>query len=418
MIRSVGTVCLAVLCAAAAARAGDVVLLRYAGPIGPVAASYIDRGIGAAEQQGAGAVELDTPGGLGSSMRQIIQREMNAPIPVVVYVGPRGARAASAGCLITLAADFAVMAPGTNIGAAHPVGPSGGPVSEKILNDEAAYARVLAAAHHRNQTWVEQAVRESASATADEAVANGVVDFLAVDLNDLLRQLNGRRIIGFKGDRVLALAPVRLVPIEMGWRESLLNNLARPDLAYVLVVLGLLGVIIELFAPHGLVTGAAGIMALLVGLAGMALIPVDMIGMALAGLGLVLLVVELKIPLHGMLTLIGAGMFVLGSLLLVPRIPGYRLSNWLIALVALAWVAMTAVVLRKVPLAERKPVPTGLGQLVGTEGVAKTDLAPHGVVLLGSEDWDAVAEPGPVGRGERVQVLEVRGLTLRVRKAG
>lgn len=411
-------VCLAALGMTTGTRAREVVVLRYAGPIGPVAVSYIDRGIGEAERRGAAAVvlELDTPGGLGSSMRQIIQREMNATIPVVVYVAPRGARAASAGCLIVLASDVAAMAPGTTIGAAHPVGPSGGAVSEKILNDEASYARVLAAAHHRNQDWAEQAVRESVSATADQAVADGVVDFMAADLNDLLRQMEGRRISDFKGGGALALAPVRITNVDMDWRERLLGGLAQPDLAYLLVLLGLLAIIVEVFAPHGLVTGTMGALALLVGLVGLALVPVDAIGLALVVLGLVLLVLELKLSLHGLLTLGGAGLFVLGSLLLVPRVPGYQLSTWLVALVALAWVGVTGMALRQVMLARRKPVLTGIERMVGATGVAKTNLAPRGVVLVGSEDWDAEAEPGPVGAGESVRVIEVRGLTLRVRK--
>jgi membrane-bound serine protease (ClpP class) len=421
MIRAVASVCLAALGIAAGAQAREVIVLRYAGPIGPVAVSYINRGIAEAERRGAAAVvlELDTPGGLGSSMREIIQREMNTTVPVVVYVAPRGARAASAGCLIVMAADVAAMAPGTTIGAAHPVGPSGGPVSEKILNDEASYARVLAATHHRNQDWAEQAVRNSVSATADQALAGGVVDLMAADLNDLLGQIEGRRLAAMKGGQTLQLAPVQLTYVDMDWREELLGVLAQPDLAYLLVLLGLLAIIVEVFAPHGLVTGTAGALALLVGLVGLALVPVDAIGLALVVLGLVLLVLELKLSLHGVLTLVGAGLFVLGSLLLVPRVPGYHLSTWLVALVALAWVAVTGAALRKVMLARRRPVLTGIERMVGAVGVAKTNLAPRGVVLVGSEDWDAEADPsgaGPVGAGEQVRVTEVHGLTLRVRK--
>ncbi|HEV2387508.1 MAG TPA: NfeD family protein [Candidatus Acidoferrales bacterium] len=413
-----GGLCLAAVWAVAGTRAGEAVVLHYAGAIGPVAVRYIDRGIGDAERRGAAVVvlELDTPGGLGNSMRQIIQQEMNARIPVVVYVAPRGARAASAGCLIVMAADVAAMAPGTTIGAAHPLGPGGGPVSEKILNDAAAYARVLAAAHHRNQTWAEQAVRQSVSATADQALAGGVVDVMAADLNDLLRQLEGRRVPAFKGGQALALAPPQIVSVDMDWREQFLDGLARPDLAYLLVVLGLLGVIVEAFAPHGLLTGSLGALALLAGLVGLALVPVDAIGLALLAVGILLLVLELKISLHGVLALVGAGLFVLGSLLLVPRVPGYRLSTWLVALLALAWVGVTGVVLRQVMLARRKPVLTGIERMIGAEGVAKTSLAPRGVVLVGSEDWAAEAESESVGAGERVRVVEVQGLTLRVRR--
>jgi membrane-bound serine protease (ClpP class) len=418
ILRAFLAVCLFGAAAPVVMRAADVVLLRYSGPIGPVASSYVSRGIAEAEQAGAAAVvlELDTPGGLDSSMRVIIQREMNARIPVIVYVAPRGARAASAGCLIALAADVAAMAPGTNIGAAGPVGPEGSLTSQKILNDAAAYARSLAAAHHRNQAWAEQAVRQSVSVSADEALQLGVIDVVAPDLNALLRQLDGRRINGPKGEQLLSLASPTVIPVEMTWREHLLNGLANPDLAYVLVVLGLLAVIIEVFAPHGLVTGTIGALSLIVGLVGMALIPIGAIGMSLLVLGMVMLVLELKILSHGLLTFFGVICFALGSMLLVPHVPGYRLSTWLVALVALIWVAVTGIILRQVMLARRKPVLTGLARLVGAQGVAKTDLAPHGVVLINGEDWDAEAEIGPVDRGDRVQVFEVRGLTLRVRK--
>lgn len=401
-----------------AARAGDVVVLTYSGPIGPISAEYIARGISEGEARGAAAVviELDTPGGLDSSMRQIIQREMNARVPVVLYVAPRGARATSAGCLIVLASDVAAMAPGTNIGAAHPIDLSGGPVSQKILNDAIAYARSLAAARHRNEAWAEQAVRESVSLPADEAVKQGVVDFLADDLNDLLGKLNGRTVRTGAGEIRLSLAGAQTVAVGINWREEVLVTLTNPTVAYLLLLLGLLGIIVEVIAPHGFVTGTFGGIAFMLALVGLANLPVQLSGAALLILGVVLLLLELKITTHGLLTLAGLVAFVLGSLLLLPHVPGYDISRWAIGTVTLAWVGILGAVVRLVVKARHKPLLTGVERVVGQTGVAKTELAPRGVVLVGGEDWNAEADPAPVARGEKVQVLGVKELTLRVRK--
>lgn len=400
------------------AEPAEVVVLTYAGPIGPMSAEYIARGIDEAEAHRAAAVilRLDTPGGLDASMRQIIQREMNARLPVVVYVAPRGARAASAGCLIVLAADVAAMAPGTNIGAAHPVTLSGGSLSEKVLNDAVAYARSLAAARHRNEDWAEKAVRESASLPEAEAVRLNVVDLDAADLNELLSKLNGRAIRTGIGEVSLELAGSRMVWLEMSGREQFFNILAHPNLAYLLFLLGVLAIVVEAFAPHGYVTGTLGAAALLLGLMGMANLPVQWVGVALLLLGMVLLVLELKITSHGLLTVVGLAVFILGSVLLFPRVPAYQVSWWMIGSVCLLWAAGLTGVVRLVLKARRGPVLVGVERLVGTFGVAKTELAPRGVVLVGGEDWDAEAVPPPVARGEKIQVLAVQGLTLRVRK--
>ena len=413
-----GLLGIALLGLAPRAEPAEVVVLTYAGPIGPMSAEYIARGIGEAEARRAVVVilRLDTPGGLDASMRQIIQREMNAQVPVVVYVAPRGARAASAGCLIVFAADVAAMAPGTNIGAAHPVSLSGGALSEKVVNDAVAYARSLAAARHRNQDWPEKAVRESASLPEAEALRMDVVDLAAADLNDLLAKLNGRVLHGSTGDVTLELAGARMVWVEMNARERFFNTLANPNLAYVLFLLGVLAIVVEVFAPHGFVTGTLGAVALLLGLMGMAHLPVQWVGGALLLLGMILLVLELKIISHGLRTLAGLVVLVLGSVLLFPRVPGYQVSWWVIAAACSLWAAGLTVVVRLVLRARRSPVLMGVERLVGSFGVAKTELAPRGVVLLGGEDWDAEADPAPVARGEKVQVLAVQGLTLRVRK--
>jgi membrane-bound serine protease (ClpP class) len=401
-----------------AATRREVFVLRYAEAIGPVSAEHIDRGITQAEQARAVAVilELDTPGELDRSMRRIIQRELNAGVPIVVYVAPRGARAASAGCLITLVAEVAVMAPGTNIGAAHPVGAGGGPLAEKVVNDAAAYARSLAALRGRNQDWAEKAVRESVSATADHAAAWGVVDLEVNNLDDLLTRLNGRTDKMPEGTVELNFAGAALHQVPMDWRERLLNGLSDPNLAYLLFELGLLGIIAELFAPHGFVTGTVGVVAFILGLVGRAMLPIQVIGAVLLIAGMILLAVELKIGSHGLLTGAGLAAFILGSLLLLERAPGYHISRLLIFGMAAGWAIVLGVVVRLVLRARHLPALTGTGRLVGAVGMAKTDLAPRGVVLLAGEDRNAESEGTPVGRGEKVRAVEVAGLTLRVRK--
>lgn len=239
----------------ASARAGDVVVLTYSGPINAISAEYISRGIGAAESRHASAMilQLDTPGGLDSAMRKIVQAEMNARVPVIVFVAPRGARAASAGCFIVLAADVAAMAPGTNIGAAHPILLSGGIVSEKIVNDAAAYARSIAAARHRNVDWAEKSVRDSVSLPEPEALQQGVIDLAANDVTDLLRQLNGRVVHTANGDVTLSFAGAAQIAVNLNWSEEVLSTLADPTVAYLLLLLGILAIVVELFAPHGFV---------------------------------------------------------------------------------------------------------------------------------------------------------------------
>jgi membrane-bound serine protease (ClpP class) len=412
--------CAVWLCAllASDASAVEVVVLTYQDAIGPVAAEYVERGIREAEARRAAAVilRLDTPGGLDSSMRRIIHQTMNAQVPVVVYVAPRGARAASAGCLIVFAADVAAMAPGTNLGAAHPLYITGEPVSEKVLNDAVAYARSLAAANNRNADWAEKAVRENASIPQGEAVQLKVVDLAANDVDDLLRQLDGRVVRTGTGEVTLRLSGARPLWLEMSWRERFLKALTNPTLAYLLLVLGTLAIIFELVTPGGFLAGAFGGVAVVLALVGLVNLPVQLSGAALLVLGLVLFVAELKIMSHGLLTLAGVVSFILGSLLLFPRVPGYRVSWWAIGTMVLFWAAAFSIVFRLVLKAHRRPVLAGVEGLVGAAGVAKTELALRGIVLVEGEDWNAEAESAPIAAGEKVQVLGVQGLTLRVRK--
>lgn len=408
----------ALLYSPAAAAQHEVVVLPYAGPIGPATAEYITRGISGAESRNAAAVviELDTPGGLDTAMREIIQREMNSRVPVIVFVAPRGARAASAGCLIVLGADVAAMAPGTNIGAAHPVYANGDTVSEKVVNDMAAYARSLAGAHKRNIAWAERAVRESISASAQEALADGVIDLTADDLTGLLSALNGRTIHRAGGDVTLVLSGAQPVTIAMNVREEAFSALTNPTITYLMLLLGILAIVVEFFAPHGFVTGTIGAVAVVLAIIGLMGLPVQLSGLALLLLGMALLGLELKITSHGLLTLVGLVAFVFGSMLLLPRIPGYSISPYAIGGVALLWALMLGTVVRLVIRSRHNPVLTGIQRVAGALGIAKTELAPRGVVLVNGEEWDALAEFPPIPRGERISVISVDGLTVRVRK--
>lgn len=390
----------------------EVVVVPYSGPVSPASAEYIERGIGDAEMHKAAAVilKLDTPGGLDSSMRAIVQREMSSRVPVIVFV-------ASAGCIIALGADVAAMAPGTNIGAAHPVYTSGGAVSEKIVNDAAAYARSLAGVHQRNVAWAKRSVRESASASAQEALSLGVIDLVANDVPDLLVKLNGRSVHRASGDTTLMLASAQPVTLEMDARETILGVLTDPTIVYLLFLLGALAIVIEIFAPHGFVTGIIGSVAVLFALVGLANLPVQASGLALLLLGMTLLGLELKITSHGVLTLLGLIGFVAGSLLFLPRIPGYRISPTAIGAVAVLWALMLGWVVRLVLRARHQPVLTGIQRIAGCTGVARTELAPRGVVLVNGEDWDALADEPPIPRGERISVVSIKGLTAHVRKA-
>lgn len=409
----------AALCAPSGHAQREIVLLPYAGPIGPASAAYIIRGISEAQVRGALVIlELDTPGGLDSSMRKIIQAEMNSRVPVVVFVAPAGARAASAGCIIALGADVIAMAPGTNIGAAHPVYVNGGAVSDKIVNDAAAYARSLAATHKRDVEWAERAVRESVSASAQEALSLHIIDLTARDVPQLISELNGRVIHRVAGDETLSLASPQAIEIGMDAREQFLEVLTTPTVAYLLLLLGILAIVIEIFAPHGFVTGTIGFVAFVLALVGLMDLPVQVSGLALLALGIVLLGLELKITSHGALTVVGLVAFIFGSLLLLPRIPGYRISPFAIGVTVLLWALMIGVVVRKVIASRHHPVLTGVQRVSGKSGIAKTGLAPRGVVLVDGEDWIALADDSPIAKGDRVTVISVEGLTLHVRKAG
>jgi membrane-bound serine protease (ClpP class) len=415
----------AALAAAAPARAAaPVATIQIDGVINPVTVRLIGTAIdrAQAERDQALVVQLDTPGGLERSMRAIVQRMLNADIPVIVYVAPTGARAASAGVFITMAANIAAMAPATNIGAAHPVALGGGVDKEsmkKIENDAAAFIRSVAAERGRNADWAEKAVRQSVSITATEAVRLKVADLVADSLPDLLTRIDGRTVKTAKSTVMLATKDAPVKPIEIGFRDRFLNVITDPNVAYVLMMMGMLGLFFELSNPGVILPGVIGGISLILAFFALQSLPINYAGLLLILFGIVLLVAEIKIVSHGVLAIGGIVAMALGSLMLfdAPEL-GFRISWWVIGPTVAATAGLFLFVVGAgVRALARRPM-LGASGLVGTLGVAREKLAPEGQVALHGEIWRAVAQGEPVDEGTTVRVVDVNGLTLTVVKAG
>jgi membrane-bound serine protease (ClpP class) len=397
--------------------------IEIEGVISPVTLRLVGLAIDRAQAERAQAlvIQLDTPGGLERSMRSIVQRMMNADVPVVVYVAPTGARAASAGVFITMAAHVAAMAPATNIGAASPVALGGGAdktMLKKVENDAAAFIRTVAVERGRNADWAEKAVRQAVSITEREALKLKVVDLIADSLPDLLDKLDGRVVKLPKATVTLATkgAPVR--PIEIGFRDRVLNVITDPNVAYILMMLGMLGLFFELSNPGVVLPGVIGGISLILAFFAFQSLPINYAGVLLILFGIVLLIAEIKIVSHGVLALGGTVSMALGSLMLfdAPEL-GFRVSWWaIVPMVGLTSGLFLFVVAAGVRALSGRQL-LGPSGLVGTLGVARERLAPEGHVLVHGELWRAVAEGGPLEPGAQVRVLAVDGLTLRVGKA-
>jgi membrane-bound serine protease (ClpP class) len=389
------------------------------GVISPVTLRLVETALtrAQAEQAQALVIQLDTPGGLERSMRAICQRLLNAEIPVIVWVGPTGARAASAGVFITLAAHVAAMAPATNIGAAHPVAVGGGVDKEsmrKIENDAAAFVRTIAVERGRNADWAEKAVRESVSITEREALKLKVIDVVADSIPDLLVKLDGRAVKTPKGTVTLATKDAVARPIEIGMRDRFLNVITDPNVAYVLMMLGTLGLIFELSTPGAVLPGVIGGISLILAFFAFQSLPINFAGMLLILFAIVLFIAEVKVVSHGVLAIGGIVAMALGSLMLfdAPE-AGFRVS-WL---VIVPTVAVTAGIFlfaltAGVRALSRRPQ-LGAEALVGAVGTAYGPLTPTGQIKLQGEIWRAVAE-GPAADGAPVRVVGVEGLTLKV----
>jgi len=373
-----------------------------------------------ASDSGAAAlvVEIDTPGGLDSSMREIIQAELSSPIAIIFYVYPQGARAASAGTYILMGSDVAAMAPQTNLGAAHPVALSGSfddVEQTKVTNDAVAYITGLATTHGRNATWAAQAVTQSVSLTAEDAKAQNVVDVVAPDLTSLLKALDGYTTKP-KGI-VLHLAGLPINQVSIGWWESFLHAVVNPDLAYILVMLGLIGLVFGFIHPGLHLSAIAGVIALVLAAYALSILSVNWIGVTLIVLALILYVAEVKITSHGLLGVFGTISLILGGLFLFNSPSGAVRVSWPVLLVvAIVALLFFVVVVRKIALAMRRPHSTGLSSLIGAKGVVRSPLEPLGQVKVNGELWRAKAEEGELLKDEPIEVVDIEGLTLIVKR--
>jgi membrane-bound serine protease (ClpP class) len=424
--------------AAAAAPAGTPVsapapvvdVVRLDGIIGPATARYVLRGLRQASQDGAAAlvIELDTPGGLMTSMDQIAKAFLASPTPTIVYVWPSGARAASAGVFITYAADVAAMAPTTHLGAAHPVNvepggagstPEGKTMIAKVTNDAVAEIRGFAATRGRNADWAERAVRESVSITDDEALRLHVVDLIAPTPEALLAAVDGRVVHTPAGAVRLHTRGARLVDIPMDVTERLLLLLSDPNVGFILMTMAIYGIIFELSNPGSVFPGVIGGLALIMALASFAVIEVNLAGLLLIGFAVLLFIADIKVPSHGILTAGGLASFILGALLLTERqAPFLRISLTLILTMAALTAAFFAFAVGAGIRAQKLRVHTGREGLVGATGVARSDIGPSGTVFVQGELWSAESADGTIPAGRRVRVTEVRGLHLVVHEEG
>jgi len=408
---------------ATAAAPAPVATIDIEGVINPVTLRLVGIAIDRAQAEGAQAlvIQLDTPGGLERSMRAIVQRMMNADVPVIVFVAPTGGRAASAGVFITMAAHVAAMAPATNIGAASPVALGGGAdktMMKKVENDAVAFIRTVALERGRNADWAEKAVRQAVAITEREAVKLKVVDLVAESIPDLLDKIDGRTVKLPKRTTTLATkgAPVR--PIEIGFRDRFLNVITDPNVAYVLMMLGMLGLFFELSNPGVILPGVIGGISLILAFFAFQSLPINYAGLLLILFGIVLLVAEIKIVSHGVLAIGGIISMALGSLMLFdsPEV-GFRVSWWVIAPMVGATAGLFLFVVAAGVRALGQPPATGAEGLIGKTGSARERLAPEGQVMVSGEIWRAVTEGEPVEIGGQVRIVAVDGLTLKVTKA-
>jgi len=400
-----------------------VMLIKIDAPITPVVAEYIIKSIDAAAKENAEAIviQLNTPGGLVDSTNEIIMKMMASTVPTVVYVAPSGGRAASAGVFITLAANIAAMAPTTHIGAASPVqmqGQMDKTMAKKVTNDLAAMIRGIAEKRGRNAKWAEEAVRKAVSITETEALKNKVIDIIAPDVASLLKQIDGRTVDVVLGKKTLKTADASVQEHVMGFRYKLLGIISNPNIAYILMILGFYGLYFELSNPGAIFPGVAGAILLILAFYALQTLPINYAGLMLIILAILLFVAEAFITSHGVLGVGGVVAMLFGSLMLIdsPE-PSLRIS-WTVILPVVATSALLFIVTVTVAVrAHRGRVDTGKEGLIGMQAVARTDIGADGQVHLRGENWNARSDM-PIAKGEKVTVVAVEGLTLKIKRSG
>lgn len=402
--------------------AQKVISIKVDGSINPATAGYIADGIEKAHSEKAECllVHLNTPGGLLKSTRVIVSNILDSPVPVIVYVSPGGAHAGSAGVFITMAAHVAAMAPGTNIGAAHPVAIQSvldSTMNEKATNDAAAFIRTIAEKRNRNLEWAEEAVRRSVSITETEAIKSRVIDIIAVNEKDLLEQLDGRSVTLNSGGQVLRTKNATVEKHNMRFIDRLLDLLSDPNIAYILLMLGMYGVMFELFNPGAILPGVVGVISLVLAFYSMHTLPVNYAGLALIIFGIILFLLEIKIVSNGLLALGGIVSLVLGSMMLIrsdSSLEFLRISRGLIIGAAIVTAAFFLFVVGVGIRAQKGKAVTGAEGMYGFVGEVIDHLNPSGTVMVQGEIWNAESVSGEIGKGEKVRVKEMKNLKLYV----
>lgn len=406
------------------AQVKKVIVLNADCAIHPACADYIHTGLEKARKENAECIiiKLNTPGGLLNSTRDIVTDILQSEIPVVVYVAPSGSRAASAGVFITLAANIAAMAPGTNIGAAHPVtlqGTQDTIMMEKATNDAAAFIRTISEKRHRNVKWAEDAVRKSLSITETEALKLNVIDIIATDVNDLLEQIDGREVETSNGKKILHTKNTKVVILNMSFSQEILSILSDPNIAYILMMIGIYGLFFELYSPGAIFPGVIGGISLILAFYSMNTLPVNYAGLALIILSIILFILEIKIVSHGVLTIGGVISLFLGSIMLINTNSVWEavhIDMGLIIFIVLLTAAFFLFVITLGIKAQRRKVTTGIEGLINEVGVAVSKLDPYGKISIHGEYWNAQSVAGTIKKGEKVIVTDVSNLELKVKK--
>ena len=406
-----------------ALKAQTVVSIHVDATINPATAEFIHHAIARAESKKAEClvIHLNTPGGLLKSTRNIVGDIMESAVPVVVYISPAGADAGSAGVFVTLSANIAAMAPGTNIGAAHPVtsGEIDSVMYGKITNDAAAFIRTIAKKRNRNIEWADNAVRRSYSYSETEALQDSVIDLIAKNDAELLKMIDGKRIALNSGEITLHTASAKIETYEMGFIEKLLNIISDPNIAYILLMLGFYGIMFELYSPGTILPGILGVISLILAFYSLQTLPVNYAGVALIAFALLLFILEIKIVSHGVLAIGGIISLLLGSMMLIRTGSGdIGKISWTViisttAVTALFFLFVIGMGIR----AQRLKPTTGINALVDETGVANEILSPSGMVLVHGELWQAESLSGEINKGEKIRVKNMKGFKLFVEKA-
>ncbi len=417
------TAWLLVLFSTSFSQKATVTVINLNGTINPAAADYVKYGIKNAANNRSKCLilKLNTPGGLLESTRTIVSNILQSPVPVIVYVAPPGARAASAGVFITMAAHIAVMAPGTNIGAAHPVSLQGqmdSTMTEKATNDAAAFIRTISEKRKRNMKWAESAVRKSLSLTETEALKENVIDYIAPTIDNLLTEINGKEIKTESGNVLLNTKDAKIINLDMKFQHKLLNILSDPNIAYILFMLGIYGLLFELYNPGSIFPGVVGGICLILAFYSMQTLPINYAGLALIIFAIILFVLEIKIVSHGILTIGGVIALILGSIMLIDvdsTLEVVRISWQVIALVVVLTILFFVFAISLAIKAQLKKPTTGAEGILNMQGEAISDLKPDGSVMVHGEIWSAESTEGEIKAGSKIIVTEVVNLKLKVK---